>query len=170
MFFPQATLPYNMCYNINPNQHLLLQTFSGAVIRTSSSSAAMLPQVKGAGQCSSNFVCVVLAMLVTMSLQIESQWGVEYPVVPWEDMWQEMEMMAKGKNCPTEISTCWHTANATSQPLVPELCRWAFRWPTVGTARPAERYLWGGDLIATPLELCDWLWHNPCCLLHFYKW
>ncbi|XP_045101264.1 uncharacterized protein LOC123498160 [Portunus trituberculatus] len=84
----------------------------------------MLPQVRRARHCFPSAMCAMLTMLVPVSLQIESRWGVEYPVVPWEDMWQEMEMMAVGKNCPTEISTCWHTANETiAQALVPQVCR-----------------------------------------------
>lgn len=84
----------------------------------------MLSQVRRARHCSPSVVCVVLVMLVPLSLQTESRWGLEYPVVPWEDMWQEMEMMSKDKNCPTESSTCWHTSNATTpQQLVPQVCR-----------------------------------------------
>ena len=64
-------------------------------------------------------VCVVLAMLVPVSLQ-----SIEYPLVPWEDMWQEVDMMAAGKNCEPETSTCWHVTNSTtSKTLVKEVCR-----------------------------------------------
>lgn len=70
---------------------------------------------------------MMLVVVVPMSLQIESRWGVEYPVVPWEDMWQEVEMMATGNNCPVETATCWHAANATNatsaEQLVPQACR-----------------------------------------------
>lgn len=96
----------------------------GSMVRVSPATAATPLKVRRGRSWPVSAVCVLLAMLVTVSLQSEVQWGTEYPLVPWEDMWQEMEMMSVGMNCVPEDSTCRHVTNTnTSQKLVPQWCR-----------------------------------------------
>lgn len=68
--------------------------------------------------------CVLLAVMVPVSLQGDVGWGTEYPLVPWEDLWREVEEMTEGmQDCHAETSTCWPTTNTSVQAKVAEVCR-----------------------------------------------
>ncbi|KAK3867662.1 hypothetical protein Pcinc_026903 [Petrolisthes cinctipes] len=52
----------------------------------------------------------------------------EYPLIPWEDLWKEVDIMMAGKeNCLPEFSHCWYDNNTTtttpSTHTVHTLCR-----------------------------------------------
>ncbi|XP_050715817.1 uncharacterized protein LOC126998350 isoform X2 [Eriocheir sinensis] len=67
---------------------------------------------------------VLLAVMVPVSLQGDVGWGTEYPLVPWEDLWREVEEMTEGmQDCHAETSTCWPTTNTSVQAKVAEVCR-----------------------------------------------
>lgn len=97
----------------------------GRIVKASRMSPTMLLRIASGGW-SLHVVCVLVAALLSVSLQTDVQWGTEYPLVPWEDMWQEVEEMTEGmRTCRAEDATCWSATNASSDSRVKvsNICR-----------------------------------------------